>query len=84
MALIEAPKTFPTKLFINNEFVDAADGRTFDRLDPLTGAATWLEDMQRMSLVGGVQDIVRIPSAAREPTDVDCEPGVFPDVDSRG
>lgn len=34
MALIEAPKTFPTKLFINNEFVDAADGRTFDTVNP--------------------------------------------------
>ncbi|MBE7490247.1 MAG: aldehyde dehydrogenase family protein [Planctomycetes bacterium] len=34
MALIEPPKTFPTKLFINNEFVDAADGRTFETVNP--------------------------------------------------
>lgn len=34
MALIEAPKSFPTKLYINGEFVDAADGRTFDSINP--------------------------------------------------
>ncbi len=53
-------------------------------IDPLTGAATWLDDGQQMRLVGGVQVIVRIPPAAREPADVGCEPGVFPDIDSRG
>jgi len=34
MALVEAPKEFPTKLFINGEFVDAADKRTFDDINP--------------------------------------------------
>lgn len=34
MALIEAPKSFPTKLFINGGFADAADGRTFDTINP--------------------------------------------------
>ena len=53
-------------------------------IDPLTGAATWLDDGQQMRLVGGVQVIVRIPPAAREPADVGCEPGVFPDIDLGG
>lgn len=34
MALVEIPKEFPTKLFINGEFVDAADGSTFDNINP--------------------------------------------------
>ena len=36
MALVEVPKEFPTQLFINGEFKDAADGRTFDNINPAT------------------------------------------------
>lgn len=34
MPLVEIPKEFPTKLFINGEFVEAADKRTFDDINP--------------------------------------------------
>jgi acyl-CoA reductase-like NAD-dependent aldehyde dehydrogenase len=36
MALVEVPKEFPTKLFINGEFVESADKRTFDNVNPAT------------------------------------------------
>ncbi|MCC6574690.1 MAG: aldehyde dehydrogenase family protein [Planctomycetes bacterium] len=36
MPLIARPAAFPTKLFINNEFVDAKDKRTYDSINPAT------------------------------------------------
>lgn len=36
MPLIAKPEKFPTRLFINNEFVDAADKRTYDSINPAT------------------------------------------------
>lgn len=34
MTLVDVPKEFPTQLFINGQFVDAADGGTFDNINP--------------------------------------------------
>jgi len=34
MPLVTKPASFPTKLFINGEFVDAADKRTYDSVNP--------------------------------------------------
>lgn len=31
------PPTYPTKLFINNEFVDALSGKKFKTVNPSTG-----------------------------------------------
>ncbi|MHC4840457.1 MAG: aldehyde dehydrogenase family protein [Planctomycetota bacterium] len=36
MALVDIPSEFPTKLFINGEWTDAADGATFDNINPAT------------------------------------------------
>lgn len=38
MPLVQVPEKFPTQLFLNNEFVDASDKRTFDSINPATEA----------------------------------------------
>jgi acyl-CoA reductase-like NAD-dependent aldehyde dehydrogenase len=49
----------PRKLFIANEFVDAAGGETFDVIDPATGEAF------AAAASGGAEDIDRAVRAAR-------------------
>lgn len=60
MALVEVPKEFPTKLFINGEFTDAADGRTFDNINPAS------EDVIAKIAMAGKADLEAAVSAAQK------------------
>lgn len=60
MALVEVPKEFPTKLFINGEFTDAADGRTFDNINPAS------EDLIAKIAMAGKADLEAAVSAAQK------------------
>jgi len=60
MALVEVPKEFPTKLFINGEFVDAADGRTSDNINPAT------EDVIAKIAMAGKTDLDAAVEAAKQ------------------
>lgn len=60
MALVEVPKEFPTKLFINGEFVDAADKRTFDNINPAT------EDVIAPVAMAGKADLDAAIDAAKK------------------
>jgi aldehyde dehydrogenase (NAD+) len=61
------------KLFIGGEFVDAADGRTFETMDPSTG-----EPVARLAL-GGAEDMDRAVTAARKAFDEGPWPTMAPD-----
>ena len=60
MALVEVPKEFPTQLFINGEFKDAADGRTFDNINPAT------EDVIAKIAMAGKADLEAAIEAAKQ------------------
>ncbi|MCA8913916.1 MAG: aldehyde dehydrogenase family protein [Planctomycetes bacterium] len=60
MALVEVPKEFPTKLFINGEFVDAGDKRTFDNINPAT------EDVIAPIAMAGKPDLDAAIDAAKK------------------
>ncbi|MCC6464477.1 MAG: aldehyde dehydrogenase family protein [Planctomycetes bacterium] len=60
MAIVEAPKQFPTRLFIAGEFVDAADKRTYDSLNPAT------EDVIAPIACAGKADLEAAVAAARK------------------
>ncbi|NKF34187.1 aldehyde dehydrogenase family protein, partial [Pseudomonas sp. BGM005] len=49
---------FSAKLMINNEAVDADDGATFERIDPLTG------DVATIASAGSPADMARAANAA--------------------
>lgn len=57
---IKNPEIKYTKIFINNEFVDSLDGKTFDTFNPATG--------QKLATVqeGSARDIDRAVQAAKE------------------
>src|SRR5262245_19172907 len=52
-------KVEPGRLFINGQFVDAADGKTFDTINPATG-----EPLTKVA-EGGSEDVDRAVKAAR-------------------
>lgn len=60
MALQPLPEKFPTQLFINGEFVDAADKRTYDSINPATE-----EVIAPISLAGKADLEVAVESAER-------------------
>ena len=60
MALVEVPKEFPTQLFINGEFKDAADGRTFDNINPAN------EDVIAKIAMAGKADLEVAIEAAKQ------------------
>ncbi|MEZ5992793.1 MAG: aldehyde dehydrogenase family protein [Planctomycetota bacterium] len=60
MALVEVPKEFPTQLFINGEFKDAADGRTFDNINPAN------EDVIAKIAMAGKADLEAAIEAAKQ------------------
>jgi acyl-CoA reductase-like NAD-dependent aldehyde dehydrogenase len=63
MALADIPKEFPTRLFINGEFTDAADKRTYDSINPAT------EEVIAPIAMGGKADLdaaIESANAARD------------------
>ncbi|MCG2633485.1 MAG: aldehyde dehydrogenase family protein [Gammaproteobacteria bacterium] len=62
----------PTKLFIDGQFVDAADGATFDNINPATGRL-----LARVAR-GGTEDASRAVVAARKVSDAGKWAGMNP------
>jgi aldehyde dehydrogenase (NAD+) len=65
------------KLFIGGEFVDAADGATFDTTNPSTG------EVVATVAKGGPHDVERAVAAAREAFDAGPWPGMRPSERTR-